>query len=149
MKIVRFEEIEGWKAGRVLCRMVYQMSGHGRFKDDFGLRDQMRRAAISIVSNIAEGFESGSNSEFRRFLRYARRSAAEVKSQAYVALDESYIGKDQFDSLAAQSDKVGMLINGFLRFLSSRARQKPSKPIENEPRNGQTNRRATSQRLNS
>jgi four helix bundle protein len=124
MRIFRFEDIESWKEGRILCRMVYDASENSRFKNDFGLKDQIRRAAVSVMSNIAEGFDSRSNAEFRRFLVMARRSASEVKSQLYVAVDRSYINRKDFEVIYDQCDKVGKLINGFIRFLSSS--QKPS-----------------------
>lgn len=126
MRIVRFEDIESWKEGRVLCRMVYDATEKGRFKNDFGLKDQIRRAAVSVMSNIAEGFDSRSNMEFRRFLVIARRSASEVKSQLYVALDRAHITRKEFDDLYSQCDKVGKLINGFIRFLSTSGKSKAS-----------------------
>lgn len=119
MRLLRFEDIEGWKEGRVLCEMVYNVTEKGRFGRDFGLRDQIRRAAVSVMSNIAEGFDSRSNREFSRFLVISRRSVSEVKSQLYVALDRGYIAADEFDRIYKQCDNVGKLVNGFLRFLSA------------------------------
>jgi len=137
MKIVRFEDVESWKEGRKLCNMVYEIARHGQFSRDFGLRDQIQRAAVSIVSNIAEGFDSKSNAEFYRFLIYARRSISEVKSQLYVAIDAKYISQQEFNIIYNQADKVGKLTNGFLRFLSANKKSKPRLP-----NNKQTNEQA-------
>ena len=125
MKIVRFEDVESWKEGRKLCNMIYAIARHEQFSRDFGLRDQIQRAAVSIVSNIAEGFDSKSNAEFHRFLVYARRSISEVKSQLYLAVDAKYISPEEFDLIYSQADKVGKLTNGFLRFLSANKKSKP------------------------
>ena len=86
--IQRFEEIEAWQVARELTRSVYECSKSGSFAKDFALRDQIRRAAISVMSNIAEGFERGGNAEFIQFLSIAKGSAAEVETQLYVALDQ-------------------------------------------------------------
>ena len=121
MRILRFEDIDSWKEGRILCGMVYDASENVRFKNDFGLKDQIRRAAV--ISNISEGFDSRSNREFSRFLVMARRSASEVKTQLYVALDRKYISQNDFEKIYSQCDKVGKLVNGFIRFLSSSAKR--------------------------
>ncbi|MBN1348371.1 four helix bundle protein [candidate division KSB1 bacterium] len=91
MKIQRFEEIEAWQLGRELTRKVYQLVKRADFSKDYGLKNQIRDAAGSSMHNIAEGFDSESNAEFIRFLRYAKRSCTEVQSELYVALDEGYI----------------------------------------------------------
>ncbi|PSQ92571.1 MAG: four helix bundle protein, partial [Bacteroidetes bacterium SW_4_67_19] len=80
----RFEDIESWQKARRLARRIYELTGNGDFARDFGLRDQIRRAAVSIMSNIAEGFERGSRREFARFLDIAKASAGEVRSPLYV-----------------------------------------------------------------
>jgi len=87
MKIERFEDIEGWQVARVLARMVFGVSNKGPFARDFRLRRQIEDAATSVMANIAEGFDAGSDAEFIRFLGYARRSASEVQSHLYIALD--------------------------------------------------------------
>jgi four helix bundle protein len=92
-QIERFEEIHSWQKGRELCKLVYNVTRQTAFARDYGLRDQMRRAAVSIMSNIAEGFESQNNRTFTRHLYIARGSDAEVRAQAYVALDQEYITK--------------------------------------------------------
>ena len=119
MKITRFEEIEGWKLARELTREVYLQTSRERFSRDFGLRDQIQRAAGSIMHNVAEGFDSGSNAEFVRFLRYAQRSCTEVQSQLYVALDQKYLSENEFNGLFSLSElsksKIGALIKYLLK----------------------------------
>jgi four helix bundle protein len=94
--IKRFEDLHAWQSARELVRMVYEDTGQKEFSRDFGLKDQIRRAAVSVMSNIAEGFGSGSDAEFVRFLGIARRSDSEVQSQSYVALDLKYISQEHF-----------------------------------------------------
>src|SRR5438067_12149958 len=91
-----FEEIEAWQKARELTRRVYEVSDAGTFSRDFGLRDQMRRASVSILSNIAEGFERSGTGEFVQVLSAAKGSAGEVRAQLYVALDRSYINAATF-----------------------------------------------------
>lgn len=122
--IERFEDIKAWKIGRELTRGVYTISKLRSFSRDFGLRDQIRRAAGSIMHKIAEGFDAGSNPEFIRFLGYAKRSCTEVQSQLYVALDESYIGEDDFDTLYHAAGEARAAIRGFIDYL--RTHDKPS-----------------------
>jgi four helix bundle protein len=117
MTIVRFEDIEAWQIGRELTRAVYRISRRGEFARDFALRDQIRRAAVSVTSNIAEGFERGGNREFIQALSVAKGSAGEVRSQLYVALDEEYISQPEFDDLCALALRVSRLIAGFMSFL--------------------------------
>lgn len=121
--IKRFEEIEAWKEARKLTREVYRATRQGGFRRDFGLRDQVQRASISIMANIAEGFDAGSNREFLKFLGYALRSASEVQSHLYVALDQEYIGQQPFESLFEITVRVKNLISGFIRYLRSRPRR--------------------------
>ena len=118
MKIERFEDIEAWKAARTLVRDTYAVSGEGRFVKDFGLRDQIRQAAVSVMANVAEGFDGRSTQEFLRFLGYAFRSATEVQSHLYVALDQSYIRNEDFYAVYRQATEVKKLINGFMRYLN-------------------------------
>ena len=119
MKIERFEEIQGWQHARKLSRMVYAVVTEGAFSRDFGLRDQITRAAGSAMDNIAEGFDSESNAEFVRFLRYAQRSCSEVQSQLYRALDQTYLNQDSFDALYHQATETRKTIRGFIRYLKS------------------------------
>ncbi len=118
-KIVKFEEIKSWKEARTLVKMVYEITKKGTFAKDFGLRDQIQKAAASIMSNIAEGFTSNSKATFIKFLMYARASASEVKSQLYVALDQDYINQTEFSKIYVHATKVAKLINGFITYLKS------------------------------
>jgi len=117
--IKRFEEIDSWKEARRLTRDIYRAARQGGFRHDFGLRDQVQRASTSIMANIAEGFDSGSKREFLKFLGYALRSASEVQSHLYVAMDQEYIGQESFDSLFELTVLVKKLISGFMRYLRS------------------------------
>jgi four helix bundle protein len=119
MKIERFEDIEAWKSGRELTKAVYEACRGARFSRDFGLVDQVRRAAVSITSNIAEGFERGGDREFIQALAVAKGSCGEVRSQLYVALDEQYISQTQFDELTEQALAVSRLIGGFIKYLQT------------------------------
>ena len=116
-KIERFEDIKAWQQARSLVKEVYQATGEGKFAKDFSLKDQSRRAAVSIISNIAEGFSRQTDKEFVQFLHIAKGSTSEVKSQLYVALDLRYISQEGFDNLYKQADEVGRLIFGFIRYL--------------------------------
>ncbi len=118
-KLERFEDIEGWKKARELTKVIYRATSGGGFGQDFGLRDQMRRASVSVMSNIGEGFERGGDKEFRQFLSQAKGSAGEVKAQLYVALDVGYLGRAEFDDLYRLATETGRLIGGFIRYLSS------------------------------
>lgn len=117
-KILRFEEIEAWKTARLLTRDIYQVTAKGDFARDFGLRDQIRRASVSAMSNIAEGFERGGNKEFIQFLSNAKGSTAEVRSQLYVALDAGFIDEKKFQDLYSPAEETSRLIAGFMRYLS-------------------------------
>ena len=115
--IRRFEEIQAWQQARMLVREIYRLCAQGKISRDFGLRDQICRAAVSTMSNIAEGFGRKSNKEFARFLDIARGSAAEVQSLLYVALDVGYIHQHVFDQLYTTADKTTALIAGFTHHL--------------------------------
>jgi len=117
MAIERFEEIKAWQRARELTKQIYEVSRTGGFARDFGLRDQIRAAAGSVMHNIAEGFDAGSDLEFIRFLGYARRSATEVQSQLYVALDQEYISPAQFEKAYDLAEQCKKLINGFIAYL--------------------------------
>ena len=116
--INRFEDIEGWRRGRELSRQIYQISASGPSAQDLALRNQMRRAAVSILSNIAEGFERDGTKEFRQFLALAKGSTGELKAQLYVALDAGYISPEHFRELYTLATETGRLIAGFMRYLS-------------------------------
>ena len=119
MKIQNFEDIEAWKKSRHLTKLIYQITSHKGFNNDWTLKDQIRRAAISIMSNIAEGFDCGFRLEFARFLSIARRSASEVQSHLYVALDQEYIDKNGFDFVYKQSEEIRKMITGFIQYLKN------------------------------
>jgi four helix bundle protein len=117
MAIERFEDIEAWKAARELTQQIYNATAQGNFSHDYGLRDQIQRAAVSIMANISEGFDSQSNKAFIQFLGYALRSATEVQSHLYVALDQNYIDRAVFEELYGRTVTVKNLIHGFMRYL--------------------------------
>ena len=116
-KIEKFEDIESWKIARETTRLIYQVSVKGDFSRDFALRDQIRRSSISIMSNIAEGFERGGDKEFLQFLSIAKGSCGEARSQLYIALDAGYVAKDEFDSIYNKLNETGRLISGLMKYL--------------------------------
>ena len=127
MGIRRFEEIEAWQAARDLCKIIYRLTGDDKFHKDYGLRDQARKTAVSIMANIAEGFDSRSNPEFIQFLYYSLRSASELQSHLYIAKDQGYIAESQFARVYKEGSKVKGLIFRFIAYL--RTHDKPvSKP---------------------
>ena len=113
----RFEDSDAWQTARELVKKVYALTLKDRFRKDFGLVDQIRRAAVSIMSNIAEGFERGSDKEFIRFLFIARGSAGEVRSLLYVALDQLYIDKTEFEDTCNLCTRSSQMIFGLIRYL--------------------------------
>ena len=117
MKISNFEQIEAWQLARVLTNNVYQLTKKSQFARDFGLRDQIQKAAGSTMHNIAEGFDSETNAEFIRFLRYAKRSCTEVQSELYVALDEAYITDEEFKNVYEQARRTRAAVRGFINYL--------------------------------
>ncbi len=117
--ITRFEDIEAWQTARALTRLVYAVSGQGAFARDFGLCDQMRRAAVSIMSNIAEGFESRTQAMFIEYLGRAKASAGELRAQAYVALDVGYINQAHFEQLVELAEKCSRQLSRFISYLES------------------------------
>jgi four helix bundle protein len=116
-KVKRFEDLKSWKKARALTKEVYRTTLTGSFAKDFGLRDQMRRAAVSILSNIAEGFERGGDKEFLQFLAIAKGSAGELRAKLYVALDQNYLGPERFDLLHREAIEISQLISGFMKYL--------------------------------
>ncbi|MEB3210849.1 MAG: four helix bundle protein [Leptolyngbyaceae bacterium] len=120
--VQRFEELEAWKTARELTRLIYGLSSQGTFARDFGLKDQMRRAAVSVMSNIAEGFESRTPKLFINFLGIAKASAGELRSQAYVALDAGYINQNEFENLFNLVDKCSRQLSRFMNYLQSQIR---------------------------
>jgi len=120
MLIERFEDIKAWQLARTLVREIYAISAKGPFAKDFGLKDQIRRAAGSVMHNIAEGFDSGSRAEFARFLRYSQRSATEVMSQLYIALDQGYLTQEQFNSLLKLASETRATCGGLIKHLQAK-----------------------------
>ena len=112
-----FEEINAWQKARDLTKHVYQVSGEGQFARDFGLRDQMRRACVSIMSNIAEGYERSGTKEFVQFLSVAKGSVGEVRSQLYVALDQMYISEETFGQLSNEAVEISRMLSGLMKYL--------------------------------
>ncbi len=147
--IHRFEEIEAWQTARELTRAVYSISKEGAFSRDFGLRDQMRRAAVSIMSNIAEGFESRTSGLFLEFLGRAKGSPGELRAQLYIASDADYLTKEQFASLCALCEKCSGQISGFSSYLESLPKHKrfASPPSTSKPPNLPTSNRNPSSRV--
>ena len=125
MKIERFEDIEAWKEAKDIVNRVYRVYRVCRvcrvegFRKDYGLADQIKRAAISIMANIAEGFSRKGNKEFIQFLFIAKASAAELQSHLYIALDQEYLSKAEFDVLYAETDKIQRRISNFIKYLNS------------------------------
>ena len=115
--IERFEDIEAWKRAREVTKTIYLLSSTGDFSRDYGLKDQIRRAAVSVMSNIAEGFERDGNREFISFLKIAKASCGEARSQLYVALDQDFISRDDFEKANSQLNQTSRLIAGFMNYL--------------------------------
>jgi four helix bundle protein len=105
-RIERFEELVAWQKARVLTQLIYQATQKERFLRDFGLSGQIQRAAVSMMSNVAEGFERGGRGEFHQFLSTAKASCAELRSQLYVAFDVGYLDQKEFDNLMARAAEV-------------------------------------------
>jgi len=115
--IERFEDIEAWQLARELTRKVYDLAKKPEFARDFGLKGQIQDAAGSSMHNIAEGFDSETNPEFVRFLRYAKRSCTEVQSELYMALDQQYITNDEFQDVYDHAGRTRAAIRGFIKYL--------------------------------
>ncbi len=118
-KIISFESINAWQVARELTKLIYDLSNQGGFSRDFGLRDQIRRAAVSAMSNIAEGYASGPKGIFIRYLRIAKGSTGEVQSQLYVALDQAYINSEKFDVVMDKARKLAAQLSNFIKYLQS------------------------------
>jgi four helix bundle protein len=123
-KIEKFEDLIAWQKARKLTRQIYKATNQGKFASDYGLKDQIRRAAVSSMSNMAEGFERGGLVEFQRFLAIAKGSCAELRTQLYVALDVGYLDTTSFNALMTQAVEVGKIIGG-LRASVDRRRVRP------------------------
>ena len=117
--ITRFEEIEAWKTARELTRRVYSLTEQGQFTKDFGLKNQIQRASVSVMSNIAEGFESRTQAQFLEYLGRSKASAGEVRCQLYIALDLKYLVQEQFDQVFDLGDKSSRQIARFMDYLET------------------------------
>ena len=115
--IQRFEELEAWKLARALTNDIYDATLVGEFNRDFSLRDQIRRASISIVSNIAEGYERDGDKEFVQFLYIAKGSCGEVRAQLYLAYDRNYLRREQFATLSSKAVQISKVISGLIKYL--------------------------------
>jgi four helix bundle protein len=118
MKIERFEDLECWKGTRILVNVIYEaINSNDKFKGDYQLRNQISDAAVSSMSNIAEGFSRRTNREFIQYLFVSKSSATEVQSEAYVALDQKYITQTIFENIYNQAEKVSRLDSGLITYL--------------------------------
>lgn len=129
--IQKFEDLKVWQKAREVNLEIYKLSNKGSFSKDFGLRDQIRRASVSILSNIAEGFERNGNKEFNQFLSIAKASAAEVRAQLYVAKDLEYISNDEFTEVVDGLIEVSKMLSGLMSYLKT-TEIKGSKFMEDE-----------------
>ena len=119
-KVTRFEDLIAWQRARTLTKAVYEATQQGDFARDYGLSGQMQRAAVSVMSNVAEGYERSSAADFQRFLSMAKASCAELRSQLYVALDVGYLDETRFTQLADQAQEVARVIGGLRASLERR-----------------------------
>jgi four helix bundle protein len=127
MRIDRFEDIEAWQLARELTRKVYGLTKKVKFSRDFGLKGQIQDASGSSMHNIAEGFDSETNPEFVRFLRYAKRSCTEVQSELYVALDQEYITNGEFQDVYGHAGRTRAAIRGFINYLTDYGKGNPKR----------------------
>jgi four helix bundle protein len=117
VKVTSFEDLDCWQEARILVRKIYDATRDGNFKKDLRFVGQIQAAAISAMANIAEGFTMRSDKEFIQFLYIAMASKAEVQSHLYVALDQAYIAKDQFDEIYKQAEKTGKMVSNLIKYL--------------------------------
>lgn len=131
MSAKHFENLEIWKKARELTRKIYSITKSGAFSKDYGLRDQIGRASVSVMSNISEGYERGGNQELIQFLSIAKGSSGEVRSQLYIALDQEYVDKKESKYLIDEFRKLSIMINNFMEYLkgSPYKGQKYKRPV--------------------
>jgi four helix bundle protein len=125
MRIDKFEDIEAWQLARELTHKVYELTKKSMFARDFGLKGQIQDASGSSMHNIAEGFDSETNREFVRFLRYSKRSCSEVQSELYIALDQNYINQDEFQDVYNHASRTRAAIRGFIKYLLNYEQKQP------------------------
>lgn len=121
--ILKFEDIVAWQKALELSDLIYEHSNKDKFSKDFGLRDQMRRASISVVSNISEGFEREGNNQFIYFLLVAKASAGELRAQLYIARNQKYISIEEFEILNNKVLEVSKTISGFISYLRTQKKK--------------------------
>jgi len=124
MKITKFEELKIWQNSLKITKEIYDLAALPKFSRDFGLRDQIRRAMISVSSNIVEGFEKNNNNEFIRYLKIAKGSVGEVRSQLYIALAIGYISQKQFDKINQDLEDLANQVGGFIVYLEKQRSNK-------------------------
>ena len=135
-KVNSFEELEVWKLARVLAGKIHSFAAEGDFCKDYGFKDQIQRAAVSIVSNVAEGFERQSNNQFLHFLDIAIGSAGEVRARLYLAFDFGYIDRQQFLDATSDAKKIGRMLTKLMQYLRTVPNRPDDTPIK--PSNRQT-----------
>lgn len=113
----RFEDLIFWQKARELTKLIYTYAQNDKFKNDYGFKDQIQRSGVSVMSNIAEGFGRGSNTEFVQFLFVAKGSLSEVKSQLYIAMDLNYVDNPEFNKAYDMAEEISKLINAFIKSL--------------------------------
>lgn len=118
MKVKTFEDLQVWQDARKFVKSIYELTSLEKFKKDYGLKDQIQRAAVSIMNNISEGFERNNNREYKNFLGYAKGSAGEVRSMLYIAFDLNYISKSEFDVTYKDSVNIITQISNFKKYLN-------------------------------
>ena len=123
-RVERFEDLIAWQKARALTVDIYRTTKEGAFAKDYGLARQIQKAAVSVMSNIAEGFERGGRGEFQQFLSIAKASCAEVRSQLYVALDIGYVDQTTFNELLGQAEEVGRIVGGLRASVDKQKRQR-------------------------
>jgi len=122
--ILRFEDLECWQEARKFVKLIYELTKREKFRKDFELVSQIRRSAVSVMANIAEGFHRKSTKDFMRFLDYSRSSIAETISHAYVALDQEYIEQNDLTESKQLSDVVWKKVNNFITYLNKTVKRK-------------------------
>lgn len=128
MKVERFEDLVIWQEARELVKSIYKLTSKGPFKKDFGLKDQVQRAAVSIMNNIPEGFERNNNNEFIRFLLISKGSAGELRSLLYVAFDLNYITQSEFEDNYQRAVSISKKISRFIQYLDTNRKVRYKKP---------------------
>ena len=118
-KVELFEDLRCWQSARELVKEIYQLTKTERLARDFGLCDQLQRSAVSIMTNIAEGFARYNRKDFMRFLNYAQSSAAELKSLLYIVQDSGWVSANTISNLQNNSEKVKSMILGLINYLKS------------------------------